>query len=265
MSAAARLTILVLLGLVAYLGFLVASLPAAQAWRWAGDQVPAQAYGLSGTVWEGQAAVVLQDGRRLDAVQWKLAPAKLLLGRLAANVQARLPDGRLRSEVTVAPGGRLTARQLRLDMPAPALLQWLGLTRLPVQVDGRLDALLRELSLEGQRLLSADGLLSWHGAVIRFGNAPLPLGEVALRLEPATGGINGTLSNQGAPIDLGGTLRLTPDGRFVLDMAVQAQGEVGEDTRRAMVLLGIPVDGSQVRARLSGALDGSGLRLEPLR
>lgn len=265
MRPAVRFTVLVLLGLVAYLGFLVASLPAAQAWRWAGDRLPVQAYGLSGTVWDGQAAVVLQEGRRLEAVQWQLVPTRLLLGRLAANIQARLPDGRLRSEVTAAPGGRLTARQLRLDMPAPALLQWLGLTRLPVQVDGRLDALLRELSLEGQRLLSADGLLSWHGAVVRFGNAPLPLGDVALRLEPATGGINGTLSNQGAPIDLGGALRLTPDGRFVLDMAVQAQGEVDEDTRRAMTLLGIPADGSQVKARLSGALDGTGLRLEPLR
>lgn len=260
-----RLIWLALLGLLAYVLFLLLSLPAAQAWSWVSSQVPAQAYGLDGTVWNGQAAVVLQQGRRLEAVQWQLKPASLLTGRLRADIQARLPDGRLRGEITVSPGGRLAARQLRLDMPAPELLQWAGLSgRVPVQVAGQLDALLRELAVDDTRLEQVDGLLNWHNAIARFGNIGLPLGDLALRLEPATGGTNGTLVNQGGAIDLGGTLRLSPDGRFVLDLAVQAREGFDPEAAPALQLLGIPTDGRQIKARLSGNLNGSGIRLEPV-
>lgn len=260
-----RLVWLVLLGLFAYALFLLLSLPAAQAWNWLEDQVPAQAFGLSGTVWNGQAAVVLQQGRRLEAVQWDVKPASLLTGRLRADLQARLPDGRLRGDVSLSPGGRIAVRQLRLDMPAPELLQWAGVSgQLPVQVDGQLDALMQELVVDGERVEHVDGLLNWHGAIARFGNIALPLGDLALRLEPATGGTNGTLVNQGGAIDLGGNLRLSPDGRFVLDLAVQARENYDSAATPAMQLLGIPTDGSQVQARLSGNLDGSGFRLEPV-
>lgn len=265
MKLSLRVFWLVLLGLVAYIVFLLISLPAAQAWSWIGSHVPAQAFGLSGTVWHGQAAVVIQQGRRLEAVQWDLKPASLLLGRLRANVQARLPNGRLRGDFAVTPGGRFAAQQLRLDMPAPELLQWAGLSsKLPVRVEGQLDTLMRDLAVNGPRVERADGLISWHGAAIRFGSAPLPLGDLALRLEPGTGGTNGTLTNQGGAIDLGGTLRLSPDGRFVLDLAVQARDNPAQETVPAMKLLGIPTDGGKVQARLSGNLDGSGLKLEPI-
>lgn len=260
-----RVVWLALLGLLAYALFLLLSLPAAQAWSWVGGQLPVQAYGLSGTVWSGQAAVVVQQGRRLEAVQWELQPASHLTGRLRADIQALLPDGRLRGNVSIAPGNRFTAQQLRLDMPAPELLQWAGISdRLPVQVTGRLDALLRELAIAGPRVEKADGLLNWHGAVVRFGSIALPLGDLALRLEPATGGTNGTLVNHGGAIDLGGTLRLSPDGRFVLDLAVQVRENFDPEAAPAMQLLGIPTDGRPVKSRLSGNLDGSGIRLEPV-
>lgn len=251
-----------LLGLVAYLVFLIVSLPAAQAWKLIDGQVPVKAFGLNGTVWEGSAAVVLQAARRIEALQWDLRPSRLLLGRLDANIQARLPGGRIRSDVSLSPGS-VAARQVRFEMPAPELVQWAGFRQqLPVRLEGQFDAVLRELLVDGKQIEKVDGLVGWNNAVIRFGSAPLPLGDLALRLEPATGGTNGTLTSQGGTIDVGGTMRLSPDGRFVMDLAVKAQGEISEDTRRAMALLRIPADGSQIRARLSGSLDGTGLRLE---
>ena len=261
-----RLLGLVLLGLLAYALFLLSSLPAAHAWSLLSRHMPAQAYGLSGTLWNGQAAVVLQEQRRLEAVQWELRPASLLTGRLGADIQARLPDGRLRSEVVATPTGRVTARQLRLDMPAAELVQWAGLAgRLPVQLAGRFDVLMRELVLVDQRLEQADGLVNWHAANVRFGSLALPLGDLALRLEPtADGATGGTLVNQGGAVDLSGTLQIGQDGRFVLDLTTRARDAVDQDVVPALQLLGIPPDGSPVRGRLSGNLDGSGLRLEPL-
>lgn len=265
MKISRRAIWLTVLGVVAYLLFLLPSLPAAQAWRLLEGQVPARVFGLGGTIWDGQAAVVIQGNRRLEAVQWDLQPSRLLLGELGANVRARLPGGRIRTDAVVSPGG-FTARDLRLEMPAADLVKWAGMTQLPVRVDGQFDALMRELEVEGKLLQRADGLVSWNNAVVRFGSAPLPLGNMALRLEPATGGTNGTLSNDGSPIDIGGTLRLSPDGRFVMDLAVQVVGEVDDaKTLTAMKLLGIPADGSKVNARLTGALDGSGMKLSPVK
>jgi general secretion pathway protein N len=254
---------LILLGLVAYIVFLLISLPAAQAWAWFGGQVPVQAFGISGTVWQGQAALVSQQDRRLEAVQWEVRPSSLLLGQLRANVQARMADGRLRGDVAVSPGGRFTARQLRLDMPATELVQWAGLS-LPVRVEGQLDTLMQDLVVNGPRIIRADGLVSWHGAAISFGSSALPLGNLALRLEPGADGTSGVLTSHDGPIEIGGKLNMTPDGKFVMDLAVQVVGELPDDVLPSMKLLGIPADGRQVHARMSGNLDGSGLRLEPL-
>lgn len=253
-----------LLGLLAYLIFLVATLPAARAWAWFGESVPLQAYGLDGTLWHGRAAVMQDELRRLEAVQWEIRPLSLLRGNLSAEVQARLPgDGRLRSTVHLRPN-RLRAEDLRLELPAPLVLTWAGIDRLPVTVDGRFESLLRELVLVDERLLRADGLLSWNSATLALGRQPLPLGNLALRLRPGEDAILGTLTSQGGPLSLDGDLRLAPDGRFVLDMTARLSGEIDDATRRIFTAVGVPADGSPIQARLSGSLDGTGVSLQAL-
>jgi general secretion pathway protein N len=258
-----RLILLLALGLLAYLGFLIATLPAVRAWAWFGDQVPMAGYGLTGTVWSGQAAVLQDQVRRLEAVRWELHPLQLLRGRLGVDLQARLPEnGRLRGELSLAPGG-LQANDLRVDMPATALLRWAEI-QLPVRIDGRFEALMQALTVEGQNLIYADGILNWNEASLSLGRQPLPLGNVALRLEPAENAINGTLMNQNSPLQLNGELRLTPDGKFTLDMTARLAEGADADARQAFAAVGVPADGSPIRARLSGALDGTGVRLESL-
>lgn len=253
---------LILLGLLAFVFFLLISLPAAQAWAWFGKQVPMQVYGISGTIWQGQAALVVQQNSRLEAVQWQVQPWGLLRGQIRANVQSRLPDGLFRSEIALSLGQRLEARQLRLDMPATELVQWAGLS-LPVRVAGRLDTLMQELVVKGPKVLRADGLISWHDASVSFGSSALPLGQLILRLVPAAQGTHGELASQGGPIEIGGTLNLDQEGNFSLDLAVQVVGELPDGVQSSMKLLGIPEDGRQVHGRLSGNLNGSNLRLDP--
>lgn len=257
-----RKTWLVVLGVIAYVVFLLISMPATQAWAWFGEQAPVKVYGISGTIWQGQAALLVQQDQRLEALQWEVRPAGLLRGQLRAQVQARVADGRLRGNVAVTPSGRFEAQQLRLDMPATDLVQWAGLS-LPVQVEGRLDTLLQDLAVDGPRVVRADGLISWHDASIRFGASALPLGNLALRLEPGSeGDTGGLLTSQGGPIDIQGRLNMSPNGAFVMDLDVQVVGEVADEVLPSMKLLGIPEDGRQVHARLSGNLDGSNLRLD---
>lgn len=258
-----RPILLLALGLVAYLVFLIATLPAARAWAWFGNQIPLAGYGLTGTVWSGRAAVFQDEVRRLEAVQWELHPLQLLRGRLGVDLRARLPDeGRLRGELSLAPGG-LEAENLRVDMPAPALLRWAEI-QLPVRIDGRFEAAMQALTVEGQNLTYADGILNWNDASLNLGRQPLPLGNVALRLQPADGAIIGKLMNQNSPLQLNGELRLTPDGKFTLDMTARMAEGADPEAKQTFAAVGVPADGSPIRARLSGALDGTGVRLEAL-
>lgn len=266
MMSRKRVILLAALGVLSYLIFLAASFPAARAWAWFGEgRLPVEAYGLSGSVWSGQAAAMINGPRRVEALQWDLAPLSVLSGRIAGDVQARLgQDGLLRGQLTV---GResLRAQELKFELPATAVLEWAELKgRLPVKVDGRFDAFLKTLVVQQGRVTEADGVLNWHNANLRLGSKPLPLGNVALRLEPAGDAIKGTLVNQGSPIELTGDLNLAPDGRFVLDLSARAAGPLDEATQQIFTMANIPTDGSPVKARLTGTLDGNDVRLEPV-
>jgi len=263
MRVTRRGILLVLIGLISYLVFLVATLPAAHAWSWINSRVPAQAFGLTGTVWSGTAAVVQSGPRRFEAVHWNLKPISLVLGRLGVDLRSRLPgDGRVEGDLRLG-RDRLDGQNVRLDMPMAELLRWAG-ARLAVGVDGRMDALLRSLALDQGRLTSADGVLNWHQAAIRLGSRAVPLGEVALRLEPAENGVVGKLTNQGGALQLAGTLRLNPDGKFTIDGTARATGQAEDETRQALSLLGIPADGSPLQIKLAGSLDQGGVKLQPI-
>jgi general secretion pathway protein N len=255
---------LVLIGLISYLVFLIVHFPAAQAYALFGGNLPLKAFGISGTVWSGQAAVVQVEQQRLEALQWTLQPASLLRARAAVDVQARVPGGSLSGHVQA---GRTATRaqNLRVDLPATQLLQLAGI-RLPVRIDGRFDISMRELALHEGQLTHAVGMVSWRDAMVNLGR-PLPLGNMNLRLQPGSNNeTHGTLVNDGGPIDITqGDLRIAPSGEFVMMLTVQARpGAADSDAGSTMRLVGIPTDGTPVRARLIGSLDGSGVKLEPV-
>lgn len=262
-----KLILLILVGVIAYLIFLITRFPAAQAWALVNDQIPVQASGLSGTVWEGRAATIYQDGLRLDGVAWTLHPGAALTGRLAADISANLPDGRMRARIERG-ASTLRLKDARLDGSAAGLLALAGERR--INAAGRVDALLREVEIVDGRLHQADGLINWQNAVLRpgsglpIGNLSLPLGNLALRLEPADQGTHGTLVSEGGPLDIEGELKTDPgQGRFVMELMVRVIGEIDAETRRALQLLGVPTDGSPTRSRLTGNLDGTEILLTP--
>ena len=253
--------LLALLGVVCYLGFLIATLPAAQVWGWVGERLPVRAFGLSGTVWDGRAAVLQQEHRRLQNLHWQLDALPLLLGRARVDLQAEADNGRLRGLVTASRQSVL-GDEVKLDMPAPDLLQWLGVN-LPVKVAGHFEAFLQHFEVHQGQLTDAAGILNWNNAELNLGR-PLALGNVALRLEPGDGAIIGKLVNQDSPLSLDGDLRLAPDGKFTLDLSARMAADASEEARKTLQMIGVPADGSPMRARLSGALDGTGMSLRPL-
>jgi len=261
LSRRTRITGLVVLGILAYAVFLAVTVPLPVAWSWIGPRLTLRLYQPTGTLWSGGAAALVQGPRRLDAVRWTLHPSALMTLALGAHVSGRLPDGRVGGDVRVGPGNAVRVRDARADMDVDTLLSWAGRGGLGPFAGGHFDALLKALELRDGRLVSADGVINWNGAVIGPNDA-IPLGDLALRLQPASGGgVNGKLVSNGGVLALDGDLALTPDGRFTLHADIAPARSGDPRARRVTGMLGLANPEGTTRVTISGNLNGGGLQI----
>lgn len=111
------LATLLLLALV-----VIATFPAALAWRWWGDRVPdVRLSGLSGSVWNGEALRVAVRGQALGKLKWQVSPLSLLGGNPAATLSLEGPGLKLSGVFAAA-----AERQVRISgLEAQAEAGWL--------------------------------------------------------------------------------------------------------------------------------------------
>lgn len=250
-----------LIGVVAYLGFLVAHLPAAAAYGWVQEQIPARLYGVDGTVWDGRAAAVIDGPRRIDDVAWEIRPWSLFTGTLSTSLSARIPDGEVSGHFDVGIDNSLRVRDLRLNAPVDTLLGWAGRGSMTSTAAGRGEILLRSAYVDGPRLMSADGIVNWNNAAITFGGE-IPLGNLALRLQPASDqGVRGELVTQGGVMDISGNMELDPSGTFQIRARIAARDPNNPQAKRFISMLQLANPQGVTEVTITGNLDGSGMRV----
>jgi general secretion pathway protein N len=112
---------LITLGGLALLAFALVTLPAGMAagpLRKAG--IEAGAFG--GSLWSGRATALSWRGAAVGDAEWKIAPARLLTGRIAGHVQLTRADGVVETDFDLSFSGRdVRLRTTRLDLPLAAL------------------------------------------------------------------------------------------------------------------------------------------------
>ncbi|KAB7622986.1 type II secretion system protein N [Alkalilimnicola sp. S0819] len=251
---------LILFGLLVYLVGLLVHLPAAHAWRWFGGQVPVEAFGLSGKLWSGQAAVVLHQNLRLDGVSWDLAPRHLLTGRLGGEVRATASGGELRARGS-ANRHSADVQMLRADLPVGEVLRWVNSPLIPAEVvEGRLQAQLSELSVRDGVIRQLAGVVDWREARLRMGSG-LNLGNLSLRLQPTEQGSRGEIRNSDSPLEIQGALNLGREGDFTLSLDLRPTDAA---SRQALSVLGPGEEGETRTVRVRGRMTPEGVQLEPL-
>ncbi|MGF1548285.1 MAG: type II secretion system protein N [Thiotrichales bacterium] len=191
--------------------------------------------GVAGTVWAGTASAVRWRNLPEIALDWRIAPSRLLLGRLQADVRASNPGLQLAGTVTAFRDLSLRATDLTLDgdvqalpLPADAAL---------VTPEGRLQARFDTLHWQGQRIEALAGIVHWRPARIA---APVryELGELELKLNGNAGTINGQLAGRNGPIIPAGTLKLDPQGVLQTDIRLSPTAETPKDLRELLPMLG---------------------------
>lgn len=246
---------LVLFGLLTFLLALILRLPAAQAWQWFGQDLPVQLEGISGTVWDGRAARVHYQEETFHDARWLFLPRRLFAARATVDFSMRADQGRVQGRASSGLRRDLLLQDLQLALPASQILRLSGQNRLPVDVDGQLDAFLEMVHLDADgSLRGIRGLLNWVDGSFSLGD-PVELGSYALRIDGDQERLLGQLQDADAVLRLEGDVVLQPrSGDVHGEIIMQAMEGADPALIENMRLAGLPEPAAENRIRFQGNL-----------
>lgn len=237
-----RLALLIVIGLLAIAGFVIATLPAGVVMgRLEGHGISADAVG--GTIWAGRVQGLVARGTHVGDLQWVLRPLDLLRGTLAGHAIMVGTDGRIETDFARAWSGQLKLQVARADLSlaslaalgVPAARNWRG----------RIAADLPSLTLERDWPVAAVGTID----VIDLTGAPprnTSLGDFRVTFPPSPSsseGLIGTVTQTDGPLLLDGELTLRRDRSFSLQGRLAPRGTPSRDLAYVLQALG-PADAS---------------------
>ena len=217
-----------LLGVLAYGVFLVATAPASVA----ASRVAAATQGqvrlseVTGTVWRGVARVdVVSPGLvfTVDEGRWRFLPSRLFTGRLAFAVEARLASLRGRAEAARSPlAWHLRDLDVRGDASAITAILPLASAWQPagaVAIDAQ------ALSWDGTRA-TGSATIAWNDAMLALSQAR-PLGSWRAQATAEAAALEIAVATTKGPLRLSGTGTLPIPGR--LAFSGEARAEPGRE------------------------------------
>lgn len=247
----------ILLFVVVYQVALLATLPAALAYRWAEPvlahlpQRP-QLHGITGSVWSGHATQVAYRGVALGELQWQLSPWRLLLGRIGVALQLNHADGYLHADLSSGfTGGRVLLSNMNGQLPATVIKSFVP--ALPIAPAGSFAVNMEEAVIEAAHLRSLVGRVVWNKGGV---SAPLALefGDLVAEFTSSESGIAGRIKDSGGPLQLEAELKLAADGSYVLTGKSTARSSATPNLKTSLSLLGQPDVQGMIPFRFSGRL-----------
>lgn len=221
----------------AALGFLltlIARLPL----QWIIGQLPA---GIAcdqplGTLWRGSCAALRLPWINLGTARWHLHAGSLLRGRLQAQVDTNRSVLQFSGIVSLGLSGeiRLVDADLRYTLGSALFAQ---LPPLSGDVTARFD----ELRSSARKITAVTGWLEARDLAQLNNRAPLGSYriEFSAPAEP-DGSIPGAVRDLGGPLEVQGSLRLTPAPGYLLQGTVAARPSASEALVRQIAFLGSP-------------------------
>ncbi|HVA54443.1 MAG TPA: type II secretion system protein N [Gammaproteobacteria bacterium] len=201
-----------LAGLLAYLVFLLATLPAVYPLAWWQRRVhDVQLSKISGSVWSGAAQEFTLNGQPWGALQWHIDWRALFTGHMGYHLELRAPDIELQGRVAGTRDdfllqdvrGHIPVRRLEALLPLPA-----------GSVSGNLNMDLNRVLLIKMQPVLTDGVVNLTDASLSWPQN-LTLGNYQLKLTSQNQkGISGSFMDTSGPLVVQGTLSLTPKGRY---------------------------------------------------
>ena len=187
---------------------LLATFPAALAWRWWGERAPdLKLQGISGTIWNGTATRVAVRGQALGRMQWQLPFLRLVSGDPGISVDLAGPGIKLKGDLARGADGTLAISGLHAEAEAGWLAPALAIPELePTGL----------LVTEGATLLlsrtgmprAIDARIEWRNAGVR-GQVVARLGTLTIEAHGQDGRISASVADQGdGEVEVRGTAQV---------------------------------------------------------
>lgn len=230
-----------LLGLVAWLFFLLWRMPALVAYDLAAETLdntltPA---GIGGTVWRGEVQQLQLREYPLGRLNWQLSPWDLLVGDVAAEFALSREEASLQGRANAPFSGEsVSLEALRGRIPLSLLQPHLAM--IPLPLDGVVSLRLDQVEVAGDkpRLERVVGRIVWHQAGVL---APQPLAFGDLQIELNTddaGAIEGKIGDSGGPLRLQAILTVDEGGDYRLKGKVGARASAPPALHNTLRMLG---------------------------
>lgn len=199
---------LIILGLLVFLGVMLATFPARVAYNWFAP-AELQLSGISGSIWNGSAAEGKAAGAYVRNINWRFKPMSLLSGKLSFETSSNPASGSMHAEVAVSPGGDLTLSNLTgyfpLDLVHPAFQQ---------------SGIRGDIAMQFASIVISNGMpIAVEGSVtVTDFYVPVlsssRIGDFRADFQTMDGNVTGSVEDVAAVIDVNGTINLHQDRSY---------------------------------------------------
>lgn len=226
--------VLTALGVLLFLIFLIAKLPAAQVIPRLPLPDNIVISGVSGTIWEGNADQFIYKGLLISDADWRLSFLPLLLGKASFEVDAgsqRDPDQiSIKGNIGIKASG-VFGDTMKIYAPAPLLLASVQLP-VPVSASGRVVVDINQVDygFEGCQSLSGKG--QWLKGTVAGLQQQIALGDFEASLTCENGPIMAT-TDPNNMLDLTGTATIPHRGRIVVTGTFRIPPDLPDEVRAA--------------------------------
>lgn len=241
-----------LLGLGAYLFFMLLQTPAAWMIALAAERLPGfTVQEVRGSALAGAARGVGLRGATIASLHWRWRPLALFEGRIGYRFELAEPDLHLEGAAGVNRKQQIRVADLNGHLPVAKAIALAG--RSPLSLIGTVELDLAELRLNAAgRPQAAEGMVRLRNLRSTFPR--LDLGDFDVTLHSAEQGIVGEVKDAGGPLELIGTLTLDPGGGYRFTGQAVARDPNNRELSGSLRLLGRPGKDGKSRLDFSGRL-----------
>ncbi len=248
-----------IIGIFAYLFFVLANSPAAQVINLIDKQfkLPAKFYGVQGSVWSGQSdSILINNKTRLDNVRWSVNPFSLLLLRLSTDLDADIKQSRTVGTLIVYPNGSIEANSVRARLNAKDVQQMINM---PFgQLDGEININLETLELAAGGIPKTSGQVKWRNAKLTLAEA-VELGNIEINIAPEQNNMKAVISNKGGMINISGSATISEDKRYTLDITLKPEASASNNITQSLGMFARRLPNGTYQLKQNGNLKQFGL------
>jgi len=225
----------ILVGVTAYFVFLLTTLPAAPVLGMLKDRIPVTINNISGTLWNGKASIVITNKLMLNDAHWSFLPTRLLLARLAIDVDADLNNNPLNTRLSTGISGNLAVDELNVKLDAADVA---SVVALPLgELSGEFFLRINHATFQPGSVPRIDGTLDWNQAAVTVAETA-DLGNISVVVnESDDSPLIANISNIGGQLALVGSLSTDEAGLYSLKLTMKPNASASDNLLSTLAMI----------------------------